>query len=177
MRLEEIPEYQLDDTLQAAICDLFDLAFEGYPNSLTYYNQVPDFRLLAWDGDQLIGQLGVHHRKIAVGEANIFSVFGVADLCVAPDRQLNKVGSRLLEHIISIAEKSNVDFIILTTGEEAFYEKNGFETVLNPCRWLVIHNHESMGVFRRELKRGLLVRECGEQPWPDGEVDFMGHMF
>ena len=177
MNLSVVLEYALKDAHRNAIISLFQHAFEGYPEHATYYNQVPDFRVLAWQKNNLVGHAGIHHRNISIGKQCVSSVFGIADLCVAPDHQKNNVGTVILDHVASLANKSNVDFLILTSGEDKFYMKNGFSIVHNPCRWLVIHNHESMGVLRRQLQKGLLIRPTGTLDWPEGEVDFMGHMF
>ncbi len=177
MKIVAVPEYEMNTALVSAINGLFDVAFDGYPTDMCYYNQIPDFRLLVYENDALIGHAGIHHRHICIDKTHVLSVFGISDLCVHPDKQLHNVGSKLLEHISLKAVRANVDFIILTSGAETFYEKNGFFIVKNPCRWLVLRNHESIGVFRRELPAGLLVKQTGSADWPDGEVDFMGHMF
>jgi len=176
MRIDTIEEFKIDQSLRQSVSQLIKSAFEGYPDEMTYYNQVPDFRILVWDGDQLIGHSGIHHRRICVDKMHRLSVFGIADLCIHPQRQLKNVGSEILKHVTDLAEKNEVDFLILASGAEEFYLKNDFFTVHNPCRWLVIHNHESMGVFRRTLPSGLLVKSTSEVEWPSGEVDFMGHM-
>ncbi len=176
MRLEKIEEYALSDDIILSISALFQTAFEGYPNELIYYNQIPDFRILAWNDDDLVGHVGVDYRKISVG-GQVLSVFGIVDLCVDPDIQLNKMGTALLQYVFTLADKSSVDFIVLSSEEDNFYLKNGFFIVHNPCKWLVIHQHDSIGVFRRILKDGLMIKACKDIEWPEGEVDFMGHMF
>ena len=176
MKLDKQEEYQLTDATNSAISSLFQSTFDGYPNGLTYYNQVPDFRVLAWKEDKLLGHMGVHHRKVSIRQ-EVFSVFGIVDLCVAPEVQLNNVGTKLIKWLTDLAEANPVDFIMLTSEINDFYLKNGFVVAQNPCRWLVIHNHVSMGVFRRELKRGLMIKATSSAEWPIGEVDLMGHMF
>ncbi len=177
MKIERIEEYALTKTQELAIARLFSTTFEGYPDGAIYYNQVPDFRFLVYTDDkELVGQAGIVHRIISIA-GSPFEVFGLTDLCVAPETQLKNVGSRLLKEISDLASRHTVDFLVLTSEVNEFYVKNGFRTVFNDCRWLVIHHHESMGVFRRTLKEGLMIKETGDAEWPEGEVDFMGHMF
>jgi hypothetical protein len=176
MKIDKIPEYELSKDQTSAIGELFKAVFEGYPEDFIYYNQVPDFRFLAWNDDKLVGHVGVHFRKICVG-GTILSVFGIVDLCVATDNQLTNVGSNLIHEVYDLGLKNNVDFLVLTSDEDEFYLKNGFQVVKNPCRWLVIHNHVSMGVLKRTLNHGLMVKPINQATWPAGELDFMGHMF
>ena len=176
MKIIRQDEFTLSASTKESISNLFEQAFDGYPNGLIYYNQVPDFRFLAWDGDKLSGHVGVSYRKIGIAK-QAFSVFGIVDLCVAPEIQLNNVGSMMLKSLMDLAVPNQVDFLMLTSEVDEFYIKNGFQIVQNPCRWLVIHDHESMGVLRRQLSRGLMIKTTGDREWPAGEVDFMGHMF
>ena len=176
MKIIRKDEFELTTQDRASIRGLFELAFDGYPNGLIYYNQVPDFRLLVWDKKELSGHAGVHYRKINVG-GSIFSVFGIVDLCVDPKSQNMNLGSSVLNEITELAVAHDVDFIVLTSQLDEFYLKNGFQVVYNPCRWLVIRNHESIGVFRRTLQHGLMIKKTGSSDWPEGELDFMGHMF
>lgn len=176
MRIEKINEYELSSAQTLGISDLFNAVFEGYPEGLIYYNQVPDFRYLAWHENKLSGHVGVQHRKICVG-GNILSVFGLVDLCVASDKQLSNVGSSLIQAVEQLAMKNSIEFLVLTSKEDEFYLKNGFHVATNPCRWLVIHNHQSMGVLKRTLNHGLMVKPLQNTIWPEGEIDFMGHMF
>ena len=176
MRIDKINEYELSTNETSAIVELFHAVFEGYPEGLIYYNQVPDFRFLAWNDKTLVGHVGVHYRKICVG-GTVLAVFGIVDLCVASDNQLMNVGSTLIKAVLELSLKNNVDFLVLTSDEDEFYLKNGFNVVTNPCRWLVIHNHVSMGVLKRTLNHGLMVKPIHDKKWPEGELDVMGHMF
>jgi hypothetical protein len=40
-----------------------------------------------------------------------------------------------------------------------------------------IDEHVTLGLARREDPGVMMVKALGEQPWPDGDVDLLGHLF
>ena len=176
MEIQRIEEFKLDEETKKQIRLLFANCFEGYPLDRIYYNQLPDFRFLAFENKDLVGHLAVNHRIISIDQ-NIVSVFGIIDLCVDGDRRSRKVGSALIQATEDLAKEFGVQFLLLTTETEDIYLKNGFEHVNNPCTWLVIHNHKTLGALKRTLEEGLMVKAVSKNQWPDGSVDLLGHMF
>ena len=47
----------------------------------------------------------------------------------------------------------------------------------NPCTWLKIHEHTTLGIARATDTGALMVKATGPQAWPPGEVDLLGHLF
>lgn len=172
-----VSEYELTKADCTALQSLLQASFPGYPTDRTYYNQLPSSRTLVYHGDTLIGQAGLHHRMIRIGARNPVAIFGISDFCIDPTYQLQHVGSKMMESIEAAAHAAGVDFLILSSQADEFYMKQGFVVANNPCRWLMIQGHESMGVLKRTLHNGILVKGIKARNWAEGEVDFMGHMF
>lgn len=177
MILSIYQEYELDDSTREAVSQLFAEAFEGYPADRIYFHQIPNFRIIGRDDSgHLLAHVGVHYRIIRL-DRTCYSIFGLADVCVTPTMQLRQLGTQLLCYVDALATNSGVAFQILSTERDGFYQKCGFKRVNNPCRWLMIHQHQSYGVLKRHLTPGLMIKEMNNVAWTDGEVDFLGSMF
>jgi predicted N-acetyltransferase YhbS len=176
MEIRRVEEFMIDSDTERSIRLLFANCFDGYPLDRIYYNQLPDFRFLAYESKELVGHLAVNHRIVSVDQKTV-SVFGIIDLCVAGDKRSRKVGSALLGSVEDLATEYGVEFLLLTTETEDIYLKNGFTHVNNPCTWFVIHNNRTFGALKRTLEEGLMVKPIGGNKWPDGSVDLLGHMF
>lgn len=70
-----------------------------------------------------------------------------------------------------------MDFIILFADDSRLYDRNGWVRTGNPCTWVKIHDHRTLGLAKAEDTGALMVKAIGEQPWPEGEVDLLGHVF
>ncbi len=178
MRITRIEEFLLSDQQQKEIHQLLRQCFSEYPTDQSYYKQLPSFRLLAQPAtdDTLIGHLALEHRLIE-RNGKVSRIFGVGDLCVSPEYQSKNVASSLLQHLETLARQAKIDFIVLISNEHEFYKKNGFQLVNNTCRWLIINNHQTIGVAQRRLENCLMVKALGTQKWEAETVDFLGHMF
>jgi hypothetical protein len=63
MEILNINEYDIDIKLEKKISDLLVESFgEIYPKDRIYYKQLPHFRFLAFDKDNLVGQVGLDYR-------------------------------------------------------------------------------------------------------------------
>lgn len=173
--LRRLEEFQLTAADEQAIRQLFSSAFSVYPDR-TYYKLQPNFRYLCWNGSQLVAHMAVEHRTIN-NAGQLLRIFGVADLCVEPDWQHQRIGSHLLSELALLGQKNGIDCIVLMASEQAFYLKNGFESVNNRCRWLMISNHTTLGVAQRHIEATLMVKALGEKRWQPGLVDFLGTVF
>ena len=176
MEFERVEEINLTDFHKKHIERLFKACFEVYPENRIYFNQIPDFRFLVWEKPNLIGHVGISHRKIAAGDRS-FSVFGIVDLCVHKDHWKKQVASGLIHEGERLGRTAGIDFMVLTTSMDTLYTKNGFKHVSNPCRWVLINNHRTYGVVERNIGDGFMVKEISDMPWPPGVIDLMGHMF
>jgi len=176
MDLHRIEEFSITNGQQKAIHQLLANCFPGYPKDRTYYKQLPNFRYLAFQEDQLIGHLAVEHRIIAIDQKP-FTIFGVVDICVAPRFKGKKLATTLLDHLEKLGREHQIDFVILTASEHQLYLKNGYQLHSHTCRWLFINDHQTLGVKNQHLENTILVKGLGELKWSEGTVDFLGEIF
>lgn len=85
----------------------------------------------AWDGDALIGF--ARSTSDGIYRATIW------DVVVHPDYQGAGIGRKLVQTIISHPQVSRVERVyLMTTNQQSFYEKIGFES--NRTTTMVLHN-------------------------------------
>ncbi len=176
IRIQAVEEYRLRPTQQMQVGQLLRQSFADYPKDRIYYKQIPTFRLLAFEKRTLVGHLAVEFRLINIGGA-ITRIFGVTDVCVAESFQSQKLATTLLDELSTLGQSQDIDFIILFADQHDLYLNNGFELVNNVCRWLIINNHQSLGLSHRRLENCLLVKSLNGAVWGDGVIDFLGHVF
>ena len=175
-KIEIIEEYKLSSSYQKRIILLLQEAFSDYPEGQYYYNQLPSFRYLVWNNDDLIGHVGIDHRVINLGD-EVFRVFGIVDLCVSKEHQSQKIASSLLKDIEIQAKTYEIDFILLAAESSGLYTTHGFKLINNPSKWLMLRNYQSLGVLHRQLKNCLLYKSINGKKWKDGTLDFLGTIF
>jgi N-acetylglutamate synthase-like GNAT family acetyltransferase len=84
----------------------------------------------AWDGDQMIGF--ARATSDGVYRATIW------DVVVHPDYQGAGIGRKLVETLLSHPQIARVERVyLMTTNQQRFYEKIGFE--VNPSTTMVLH--------------------------------------
>jgi len=176
MKIERIEEFKISNEVHEKIADLLKNCFSEYPGNRDYYKQIPTFRYLIWHKKHLIGHMGVEHRMIKIGEV-VASIFGVSDICILKAYQSQKMGSALLQKLDKLARSNDIDFLILIASKFKLYEDNGFQLVKNTCRWLMINDHQTLGVNHKNIKSCLMVKEIGEKRWNGGLMDFLGAIF
>lgn len=175
MRIERLEEFKLTSTVRAKIAALLREGFGVYPEGRTFYKQLPGFRYLAWDEDDLLGHLAAEFRIINVG-GTVFPILGVSDLCVTPSRQQERIATQMLQELESLAKEIDVEFILLTGSEPNVYKGMGFTRLERPCCWLFTNNLKTLGVIRRTVNN-IMIKCLGDRSWPEGEIDFLGHIF
>jgi GNAT superfamily N-acetyltransferase len=154
---------------------LLQLSFPGYPDR-AYYKLPPHFRYLAMASGELAGQLGVELRVIRAGPT-VLRTFGLVDLCVRGSERSRGLAGRLLAEVTELARSCRMDFVILFADDDRLYTRNGWVRAANPCTWLKIDHHTTLGLARAEDTGALMVKKIGPHDWPDGEVDLLGHLF
>ncbi len=174
--IEIVEEYKLSPSYQKKIAFLLQEAFSDYPKGQYYYNQLPSFRYLVWNDGQLIAHIGIDHRIINL-DHEVFSIFGIIDLCVSKEYQSQKIASSLLENIEKQAKTSKIDFMLLTAEPTNLYTLHGFKLVKNNSKWLMLRNYQSFGVLHRKLKNCLLYKSVHGKEWKEGTLDFLGTIF
>jgi GNAT superfamily N-acetyltransferase len=173
--ISRIAEAEIPADLAHQIQALMQLSFPGYP-SRTYFKLPPHFRYLALAGGELAGQVGVELRVIRVGSI-VLRTFGVVDLCVRRSERSRGLAGRLLAEVTDLARSCGMDFVILFADDDRLYTRNGWARAANPCSWLKIDEHTTLGLATAEDTGALMVKKIGQHPWPEGVVDLLGHLF
>ncbi len=177
MVLHRVEEFQINKALHLKVQSLLELCFADYPVSQDFLHQKPNFRYLMLDDKKLVGHMAVDHRIIQLDD-QVFSIFGIVDLCVHPDYQHKKHASKLIQTLEALANEHEVEALLLFSNLFSFYEKLGFQKKSNKCRWLMIQNNVSLGVARRSLDNCLMVKILSDKKWPsEKELDLLGHVF
>lgn len=177
MTIENRAAYQLSINEQKQVAELLAGCFPHYPTGKTFFRQIPHFHLLVRSAQQeLWGQLSVEYRQIN-NQGQIMQVFGIADLCVLPQQRNKGIASKLIAHLEALAINNGVEAIITFAGKQKVYLKNGFVAAENECKWLFIQGDESMGVLKRRIPGGLMVKMLNEKSWQGERLDLLGHIF
>jgi GNAT superfamily N-acetyltransferase len=173
--ISRVAEAEIPADLTRQLQALLQMCFPEYP-SRTYFKLPPHFRYLAVAGGELAGQVGVELRVIKVG-STVLRTFGVVDLCVRGAERSRGLAGRLLAEVTQLARSCGMDFVILFADDDRVYTRNGWARAANPCSWLKIHEHTTVGLATAEDTGALMVKKTGQHAWPDGEVDLLGHLF
>lgn len=177
MNLELVDEFALGAARSEAVRELMHESFpeSGFTASRTYGKQIPARRLLGWEGEQLIGHLGLEHRVIGTGDGPA-TLFGVLDVCVSPLARGRGVASSMLEHVRLLAVASDIEFLMLFATDRRLYERNGYRHEDNVLRWPMIDEHRVIGIDEQPLDE-LMIQPVGTRPWPTGLIELLGHQF
>jgi GNAT superfamily N-acetyltransferase len=173
--ISRVAEAEIPADLMHQVQALMQMCFPGYP-SRAYFKLPPHFRYLAMAGGELAGQVGVELRVIRVG-STVLRTFGVVDLCVRGSERSRGLAGRLLAEVTELARSCRMDFVILFADDDRLYTRNGWARATNPCSWLKIDNHTTLGLATAEDTGALMVKKIGQHAWPGGEVDLLGHLF
>jgi GNAT superfamily N-acetyltransferase len=175
LTIVRVAEAEIGGDLRPQLQALLQASFDEYP-SRTYFKLPPHFRYLAMADGVLAAQLGVELRVIRVG-ADVVRTFGVVDLCVNRSERSRGLGGRLLAELTEYARSCEMDFIILFADDSRLYDRNGWARAANPCSWLKISDHRTLGLATAQDTDSLMVKAIGAQAWPEGDVDLLGHLF
>lgn len=173
--ISRVAEAEIPPDLAHQLQGLLQACFPEYP-SRTYFKLPPHFRYLAVAGGELVGQVGVELRVIRVGR-DVLRTFGVVDLCVRESERSRGLAGELLAEVTQLAGSCGMDFVILFADDDRLYTRNGWDRAANPCTWLKIHEHAMLGVATAADTGALMVKKIGQDAWPEGEVDLLGHVF
>ena len=173
--LVRVAEAEIGTDIRQQVQALLQMCFPGYP-SRSYFKLPPHFRYLAMAHEVLVGQMGVELRVIRVG-SEVVRTFGVVDLCVMPSERSHGLAARLLTEVTELARSCGMDFIILFADDDRAYARNGWTRAGNRCSWVKIHDHTTLGLATAADTGALMVKVIGQQAWPEGEVDLLGHLF
>jgi GNAT superfamily N-acetyltransferase len=173
--ISRVAEAEIPANLAVQVQALLQVCCPGYP-SRAYFKLPPHFRYLAMAGGELAGQAGVELRVIRVG-STVLRTFGVVDLCVRGSGRSRGLAGRLLAEVTELARSCGMDFVVLFADDDRLYTRNGWTRAANPCSWLKINDHTTLGLATAEDTGALMVKKIGQRTWPAGEVDLLGHLF
>jgi GNAT superfamily N-acetyltransferase len=171
-----VAEAEIGADLGRRLQSLLQACFAGYPGR-SYFKLPPHFRYVAMTGrGDVAAQMGVEFRVIRVGGV-VLRTFGVVDLCVTESQRSRGLAGTLLAELTELARSCEMDFIVLFADDDRVYARYGWARVTNRCSWVRIHDHVTLGLARQEDPGAMMVKALGEQPWPEGDVDLLGHLF
>jgi Acetyltransferase (GNAT) domain len=174
--VSRIAEAEIGTDLSGRLQSLLQACFPEYP-SRSYFKLPPHFRYIATTGNgDVAAQMGVEFRVIRVGDS-VLRTFGVVDLCVAAAQRSHGLAGMLLADLTDLARSCEMAFIVLFADDDRLYARNGWARVTNRCSWLRINDHVTLGLAGPEDTGVMMVKAIGEQPWPEGDVDLLGHLF
>ena len=173
--ISRVAEAEIGGDLSRQAQALLQACFPGYP-SRSYFKLPPHFRYLVMTGGVLVAQMGVELRVIRVG-STVLRTFGVVDLCVRAGERSRGLGRRLLAELTGFAGSCGMDFVILFADDDRLYARAGWARAANPCSWVKIHEHTTLGLATAQDTGALMVKRIGQKAWPAGEVDLLGHLF
>jgi len=170
-----VAEAEIGGDLRQQLRALLQMSFPEYPDR-SYFKLPPHFRYLAMTNGELSAQMGVELRVIRVGR-NVLRTFGVVDLCVRASERSRGLAGRLLADVTELARSCGIDFVVLFADDGRLYTRNGWAGADNPCSWVKIHDHTTLGLAAAQNTHSLMVKAIGRHPWPEGDVDLLGHLF
>ena len=104
LEIRKYSEFELTPDIQHQIALLLQKCFpETNYHGKHYLKQLPHYRLLAYEDEMLIGQVGIDYRIMRLNDQAIH-VFGVVDLCVIEENRNHYIGSFLLEEVEKLAD-------------------------------------------------------------------------
>lgn len=169
-------EYELSPKEIEQIKQLLLQCFPTYYAHREYFKQIPHHRLLAKETEQIIGQLAIDYRIIALNDQAI-KVWGIIDLCVSPEEQGKGIARQLLQKAETIARNNQLDFMLLFADNPSLYLQHGFQKCLdNEITWLKIDEHKTLGIGTEVIPE-LMIKEIGEKQWTSGKLDMMGFLY
>ncbi|MEL6375184.1 MAG: GNAT family N-acetyltransferase [Pseudomonadota bacterium] len=177
IRIERREEDQLSTSEITQLAALLDACFPDTFNGRVYFKQLPNSRFLAWQGNEICGQIGLSHRMMRLGQRPV-RVFGVIDLCVSNQQRRTGIGGKLLDTLIDTARQAGADMVLLFADDPRLYAARGFALRPNRCRWLALDDHRSLGVKFEALEDCMMSLVLGDIDWPDkAELDMLGYLY
>lgn len=176
IQIKRYVEHEISSNLHSSIETLRNSCFPDHQQPRSYGKQFPHFRILAFTDERLVGHLGVDHRAMRFGD-QVYSIFGVVDLCVADDKRGCGIGGRLLSNLEECANKAEIDVLLLLAHRPELYLKNGFRGIDTECSWLGIDEHKNLGVMEESISGEMMIKLVRINELPTGPIDFLGYMF
>jgi GNAT superfamily N-acetyltransferase len=168
-----LPVDQVSPELDRAINTLDHLAFAGEQDDDPEFASIewgsPDWMVLGLQDGELLSQLCLHKREIAVGVERVW-VAGVGGVATHPDWQKRGFAGQVLRASETfMRETLQVPFGLLVCADETqpVYARCGWQTV---ARKLIFIQDEKP----RRLETCVMILPLSNQVWPFGEINLLG---
>jgi GNAT superfamily N-acetyltransferase len=155
----------LSSQVRAELEDWFSREFGHTP----YHWASPDWYVVALLDSILVGRLGIVERSVAVG-AHTVPVGGVSGVITHQEWRGRGIAPAVLGRAIDfIASELGVDFALLLCRQEIapFYARLGWKLTQGATTFL-------QPTGKAVYPKLTMVYACGEERWPDGDVDLCG---
>ncbi|MEM7603068.1 MAG: GNAT family N-acetyltransferase [Verrucomicrobiota bacterium] len=176
MQIRWIPEHQIDSALHGEIAALRNACFPDGQHPRSYFKQLPHFRILAFDGDTLIGHAGVDHRVMNFG-GNAYRAFGAIDVCVEVAHRGQGIAGIMMSRLEEEAVDSGADVMVLVADDHRLYLRLGFQLLDAECEWMAIDEHRNHGILKESLAGELMIKPLKSGLELDGPVDWLGYLY
>lgn len=180
VKIKKIFDYDIKASRHHELCTLLADCFSpDYPKNRSFFKQIPHFRFIALDEvNNIIGQVGLDYRIMNLNGTTPVKVLGIIDLCVKQEYRSNHIGSALLKEIEQFAIERNIDFLLLFADNKRLYEKHGFWSPRNTCKWLKVDDEQltSFAIGTEQIDE-LMIKKVGNMDWQGGELDLMGYLY
>ncbi len=177
LEIRKYSEFELSEEIQEQVAILLQKCFQETDyHGLHYYKQLPQYRLLAYEDEMLVGHIGIDYRIMRLNDQPI-KVMGIISFCVVEERRRHYIGSFLLEEVERLATDANADFIFLFSKVASIYLKHDFKPVDNICTWLKIDNHKSLGMGDEFIQKEIMVKKISCKKWEAGNLDLLGYLY
>ncbi|HAT7741654.1 TPA: GNAT family N-acetyltransferase [Vibrio vulnificus] len=173
--MDIVYEINVTEAQHKAIEALRNQSFPANKANRSYYKQLPHMRALQYEGDMLVGYLGLDYRAVKVGD-EVYKVLGIIDFCVAEQYRGKGIGSLMLSEVSLFAKGKAVDFIMLISELDEFYLKHGYSKVEAVHSWLRLHEHTNYGVAVEHIDE-LFIKSVSGKEWTKGHLDWLGYMY
>lgn len=160
---------------ESALADLLDASFPNTFNGRCYFKQEPHKRIVAYNSDRLIAQVGLDRRVINIADHHI-KIVGIIDLCVAEEYRQRGIGKALLQSVEDCSDDR--EFAVLMADNKTIYTESGYIS-LKPAltKWLAIDDLRTHSVMERDLSDCFMYKPLFDGSWPDGKIDLLGYLF
>lgn len=180
MTISFINEFEIDADCSSQIAALLKLCFpEADYNGRTFFKQLPHYRFLLKDDNQVWGQVAIDYRVMNLN-GSMVRVFGIIDLVVHPDKQGRGCGTMLMKEVEKTAKahSANIDFLFLVTDIPDFYQRLGYQKTNPTVTWLKINQGRNYGLTTEQVNDCFLMyKEVSGTKWANGTLDMLGYWY
>ena len=174
MNIDMLAEHAIAPAVHVKIHKVLAECFPGYPDR-SYFKQIPHFRYLGWREGELIAHMGVEHRVINQS-GTPWNVFGIVDLCVVEPARSQGYAGNLIAELEKLARDSGIHAVVLFADDPRLYLGNGYSQVSNTVKWVMLNEHETIGIAERPVGE-LMVKTLDGRHWSPDLVDMLGYIF